>query len=99
CTPPAAARGYTQPPGGEFHGGPVSGLRGRLRRRLLPGFRRLAPVPALLVGTSNVRPFLLRILREQVRLSALRAGTRDRPVPRGATCSPWASRTSRRRDR
>src|SRR5712691_11799710 len=70
-----------RPPGGEFRKALVS-ENGRLRRHLLPGLRGLAPVPARLVGAGDVGPLALRVLREEVRLAALRARPRDGPVPR-----------------
>src|SRR4051794_21655252 len=57
---------------------------GRLRLcRLAAGLRRLAPVTAFLVGAGDERAVALRVLLEQVRLPALRAGAGDGPVPGG----------------
>src|SRR5467141_1400107 len=53
------------------------------RARLRPRFGRFPAVPASLVRTSDERAVALRVLLEQVRLRALRAGSRDRSIPGG----------------
>src|SRR5438445_546923 len=47
------------------------------------GVRSFAPVPACLVRAGDERAVPLRVLLEQVRLAALRAGAGDRTVPGG----------------
>src|SRR6266403_1144285 len=51
--------------------------------RFRPRFGRFPAVPASLVRTSDERAVALRVLLQQVRLPALRAGARDGPIPGG----------------
>src|SRR6266446_10050928 len=51
--------------------------------RLRPRLGHFPAVPAGLVRTSDERAVALRVLLEQVRLAALRAGARDGPIPGG----------------
>src|SRR5438105_2525369 len=57
--------------------------RRRRDRHFASRLRRFTPIPAFLVGAGDVIAFALRVFREQVRLSALRARTGDRFVPGG----------------
>src|SRR3989442_15339043 len=62
---------------------------GSLRLRgHVAGVRGFAPVPAFLVRAGDERAVPLRVPLEQIRLAALRAGTRDRTGP----CRELASR-------
>src|SRR5437899_12328177 len=55
---------------------------GSLRLRgHVAGVRGFAPVSAFLVRAGDERAVPLRVPLEQIRLAALRAGTRDRTVP------------------
>src|SRR5439155_11296965 len=58
-------------------------LRGRHGRNgFAARFGSFAAVPALLVRAGDERAVALRILREQIRLPALRTRPRDRSIPR-----------------